>query len=783
LKELSNNGKPYQLAITLLFVFTGNSILLYYFIPEIDKAPFTIGASLILLVTAAFLFLGIRGRVLLGVGIFLFLAAVVYLWGWSNTLDYVQGFIYWLATGMPTPELEELTNMYHFTATALMTAGLCGLSPLLAKERWLRYGLAAAAVVYLLLCMIFKTQLTQPICVLLLIYITFCCVEIIQEKKWGSRTPMMGKKIVFWLSPFLAVFLLLLLLLPADQKPYDWKFVQTIWNKIEQSRIWISQRWGNREEGFQMTFTGFSPSNELGGNVTPDRQTQLLLTNDVSGTGGLYLTGAIYNTFTGTGWEYTAQEEPWVTWADSVESLYGAYCYDPLLVSDYFHSASVTVTYEKMKTHYLFAPSKTYLVTTDSKASYDGQNAGFTFQKAVGYGTTYRLNFYRMNLGNDSFWEFAEAASSDTGRTAPLSAIDETESLRTAMTKYFPQMPYKLTASLLQEHRDNIRSRYLDHPQLSPQMSAYLNTLLEGADTPIEKCKRIESKLSEYAYTQTPGDIPEGEDFLDYFLLTKQEGYCTYFATAFALLTRAADIPTRYVQGYCIPNIQGRGEVAEVTAAMAHAWPEAYFEGLGWIPFEPTPGFASARYQRWSTKSQQEAIAAQIDSEDPDALPNTPEEVPETPELQEEDSPQNTIEIPAHIIFLFLGLLIASAILIFTLDHLIRRRRYNRMDTPGKLNSQVQTTLKLLAYLGYPMAPYDTITELCTRLQTADIPQATIAFLTAYEQARYGKAPVTAALLTTAQTQTALLLTTLKHQFPRTYYRFLLLPPHLPSSG
>jgi transglutaminase-like putative cysteine protease len=778
LKKYANNGKLYQMAITLLFVFTGSGILLHYLIPEIGRSPFAFGVSLTLLVAVAFLFLGIRGRVLLGIGIFLFLAAVVYLMGWSNTLDYIQGFIRWLGTGMPTPEIEELTNMYHFTATTFMTAGLCGLSPLLVKERWLRYGLAVAAVVFLLLCMIFKTQLTQPICVLLLIYITFCCVEIIQDKKWGSRTPMMGKKIVFWLSPFFAVFLLLLLLVPADQKPYDWKFVQTIWNKIEQSRIWISQRWGKSEEGFQMAFTGFSTANDVGGDITSDRQTQLLLTNESMAPGGLYLTGAVFNTFSGKGWEYTAQEEPWVTWADAVESLYGAYCYDPQIVSDYYQSASVTVTYEKMKTHYLFTPAKTYLVTTDSKASYDGQNAGFAFQKATGYGTTYRLNFYRMNLGNDSFWEFAEAASSGAHRTSPSSPIEETETLQTAMSKYFPQMPYKLTEALLQEHSDNIRSRYLDYPQLSSQMRAYLNTLLEGTDTPIEICKRIEAELREYTYTQTPGDIPEGEDFLDYFLLTKQEGYCTYFATAFALLARAADIPTRYVQGYCIPNMPGRDEVAEVTAAMAHAWPEAYIEGVGWIPFEPTPGFASVRYQRWSTKSQLEAIAAQISSEDSADILNTPEEVQETPEPQEDTSPKHTIEIPFHIIFLFLGLLIASAILIFTLDHLIRRRRYNRLDTPGKLNSQVRTTLTLINCLGYPMAPYDTITELCARLQTADLPQATIAFLTSYEHARYGKAPITVALLTTAQTQIALLLTTLKHRSPRTYYRFLLLPPH-----
>jgi transglutaminase-like putative cysteine protease len=779
LKQFSTSRKPYQMLITLLFAAAGSSLLLHFILPEANPAPLIFGALLPLLLTCAFLFLGIRGRVLLGIGILLLILTAAYLWGWRNTLDYVQGFIYWLGTGMPTSEIQELINMYHFTATALITAGLCALSPLLAKERWIRYGLAIAAAAFLLLSMIRRTDLTQQTCMLILIYLTFCAVEILQEKKWGTQTSMMGTKIVFWLSPFLAFFLLILLLLPADQKPYDWKFVQNIWNKIEESRIWISQRWGNREDGFQMTFTGFNPSDEVGGDIGGDNKTQLLITNESSAAGGLYLTGAVYNTFTGKGWEYTAKEESWVTWVDTMESLYSALFLDSKPVSDYFTSASVTVTYEKMKTSYLFAPLKTNRITTAQNLSYDGQNAAFAFQKPAGYDTAYRVNYYRMNLGNEAFWEFAETASTNAALAAArLSNPQQSDAIQTDMKKYFSDSSIRLTQALLQEHSENIHDSYLDHPKLSPQMTAYLNTILEGADTPIEICKRIEAKLREYTYTQTPGDISEGEDFLDYFLLTKQEGYCTYFATAFTLLARAADIPARYVQGYCIPNLPRRSETAEVTAAMAHAWPEVYLDGLGWIPFEPTPGFAPVRYQSWNTQSELEAIAAGSNTDTQDETTDTPETEPEPTEPQPEEPPKQTIEIPAHIILIFLGLLLTAAALTFTLDRLIRRRRYNRLDTPGKLNSQVKTTFTLLTYLGYPMAHHDTITELCARLQITDIPRATITFLTVYEQARYGTAPIDPALLTTASHQTALLLTTLKHQAPRKYYRFLLFPPH-----
>jgi hypothetical protein len=723
---------------------------------------------------------------------------LVYLWGWRLALDFVQSFIRWCSTGMPTPDTNEYTKyaqyfmnlpaiagsnsdikrfLYfsQFTITVLMVTPLCALSPLLARERFIRYGLAVFTAVFLAICMMTKTQLTQTACVLLLIYLTFCCVEYSQEKKWRAHTFMPGKKIAFWLSPFLLLFLLFLLVLPANQKPYDWKFARRIWEKIEDSRIWISQRWGKSEEDFQMAFTGFSLPDEVGGNITNNHQTQILLTNESSTTGGLYLAGAVYNTFNGKGWEYTAKEEPWVPWADTMESIYGAYGYDSELVSDYFTSASITITYEKMKTHYLFAPTKTYLLSLDPN-TYDEQNAGFTFQKPAGHGTTYKVNYYRMNLGNDAFWEFAEAASTNAV-SSQIFASDQAKDFQTAMNKYFPKSLVELTQTQLSTHTDSIQSQYAAYPQLSHQIENYLTTLLEGANTPIEICKRIETKLREYTYTQTPGNIPEGESFLDYFLMTKQEGYCTYFATAFALLARAADIPTRYVQGYCIPKIPARGDTSEITSSMAHAWPEAYIEGIGWIPFEPTPGYAAVRYQKWNTRSQQEAITAKA------SVPNSEDETPPSPEAQDlpetwqNEPSQYTIEIPIGVILFFIGMLLTAALLIFALDHLIRRHRYDKLDTTGKLNSQVHKTLTLLATLGYPMAPFDTITELCTRLQTAKLPAETIAFLNAFEQARYGTAPIDTSLLTTAEHQTALLLTTLKHQNSRTYYRYLLLPP------
>ncbi|MBW3084415.1 hypothetical protein KEM60_00602 [Austwickia sp. TVS 96-490-7B] len=78
-----------------------------------------------------------------------------------------------------------------------------------------------------------------------------------------------------------------------------------------------------------------------------------------------------------------------------------------------------------------------------------------------------------------------------------------------------------------------------------------------------------------------------GRTALDRFLQSRR-GYCVQFATAMVMMARAEGIPARMATGF-LPGHQ-EGTTRVVTAADAHAWPELYFEGAGWLRFEPTPG-------------------------------------------------------------------------------------------------------------------------------------------------------------------------------------------------
>jgi len=117
------------------------------------------------------------------------------------------------------------------------------------------------------------------------------------------------------------------------------------------------------------------------------------------------------------------------------------------------------------------------------------------------------------------------------------------------------------------------------------------NTITKGMASPYEKAKAIEKYLREhYQYTLTPDWVPEGKEFVSYFLFESQEGYCTYFATAMVVLLRTQGIPARYVEGYRLPQ-ESQGGVYQVLGTNAHAWVEAHMGPGGWVTFEPTPAF------------------------------------------------------------------------------------------------------------------------------------------------------------------------------------------------
>lgn len=183
-----------------------------------------------------------------------------------------------------------------------------------------------------------------------------------------------------------------------------------------------------------------------------------------------------------------------------------------------------------------------------------------------------------------------------------LNRLDEPE-LLVSKTEMLINGTYPITMTpeeiygMLAAAADYYREHYTVLPDSLPQRVIDLAyEITAGEDTQYAKVKAVEEYLWNYSYTLSPGETPRGEDFADYFLFEQKRGYCTHFATAFTMLCRAVGIPVRYCEGYILPAYSPDKTVYYVTNAQAHAWPEVYFEGVGWVRFEPTATYYSRAY-------------------------------------------------------------------------------------------------------------------------------------------------------------------------------------------
>jgi len=88
---------------------------------------------------------------------------------------------------------------------------------------------------------------------------------------------------------------------------------------------------------------------------------------------------------------------------------------------------------------------------------------------------------------------------------------------------------------------------------------------------------------------------PLGRNMADEFLFDLRTGYCEYYASSFAILMRAAGIPTRIVTGYQGGYWQENGGYLLVRQSDAHAWNEVWLDGQGWMRIDPTAAVAPDR--------------------------------------------------------------------------------------------------------------------------------------------------------------------------------------------
>jgi transglutaminase-like putative cysteine protease len=136
--------------------------------------------------------------------------------------------------------------------------------------------------------------------------------------------------------------------------------------------------------------------------------------------------------------------------------------------------------------------------------------------------------------------------------------------------------------------RDATR-RYTAMPAVSARVRS-LAQEIAGRGSPYAKAKAIQDYLRSSRFTYDLR-VPPGHDgrALDRFLFETRRGYCEQFAGSYAVLARIVGLPTRVAVGFTAGELNQDGAF-HVRDLNAHAWPEVFLDGFGWVAFEPTPG-------------------------------------------------------------------------------------------------------------------------------------------------------------------------------------------------
>jgi transglutaminase-like putative cysteine protease len=288
-----------------------------------------------------------------------------------------------------------------------------------------------------------------------------------------------------------------------------------------------------------------------------------------------------------------------------------------------------------------------------------------------------------------------------------------------------------------------ITDRFLDLPDdFNPAIRQLAQELTAGTATPYESARALQDYLRTFTYDL---EVQSGhsDDVLARFLFETKRGYCEQFAGAFAAMARSIGLPARVAVGFTPGEPDPLDPTMfHVRGEHAHAWPEVFLAGAGWVSFEPTPG----RGQPFA-ESYTGVPAAQVTSGHPGESTVTPTTtttlasptIPDAssgPTVRDDElgtdagntdtgsgngtAPIRFVVRPLRQAAPIVGIAMLTYLILFPLALLIRRRmRRRRATTPAARIALAWTEAAEEAGLvGYHEISSDTFDERARRLAT-----------------------------------------------------------------
>jgi transglutaminase-like putative cysteine protease len=207
-----------------------------------------------------------------------------------------------------------------------------------------------------------------------------------------------------------------------------------------------------------------------------------------------------------------------------------------------------------------------------------------------------------------------------------LDVVDADENPRGAIYRTI-SLDYERTPELLREapRAGSDLADMIELPDNIPdELDDYIEEAIGELTNPFDQAAAIQSWFRNsggFSYNiQVPQSGTATSDLINF--LEVREGFCQQYAFTMAVMARSLDIPARVAVGFTPGERLDDGSWV-VGLHDAHAWPELYFEGIGWVPWEPTPSIRTGTPPPWTQPPQ--------DSDGDADEPTTPDDVTSAP--------------------------------------------------------------------------------------------------------------------------------------------------------
>lgn len=167
---------------------------------------------------------------------------------------------------------------------------------------------------------------------------------------------------------------------------------------------------------------------------------------------------------------------------------------------------------------------------------------------------------------------------------------------------------------------DWTKSWHLNLPGRNPRTAELARQMRRAAGSDRQYIADVLRKFHQEEFFYTLEPPPLGGNPVDEFLFDTRRGFCEHYASAFAVMMRAAGLPARVVLGYQGGEINPMGQYMIVRQSDAHAWTEVWLQGRGWVRHDPTAAVAPERIESGMSGARLAGIGARWGLDAPSRL-------------------------------------------------------------------------------------------------------------------------------------------------------------------